>query len=363
MGKFKKPWWKRKIARLYGVLALLLVLVAVFFVGMNQLANVRIGNAGRTVWVDIQNGFSSQQIGQLLAVKGVIASAFWFRVYLWWSHQGVDLQAGNYPFHTGMSFSEIVKELKSGAVGYNTVMVTIPEGFTVAQIASLLAKDGLCSVPVFVHAVNHDRFPEVFVRQIPANPAIKYHLEGYLFPDTYAFVKGESAHQMIHTMLAQMANILTPARVAEIHNEHLTIQQALTVASMVEREARIPGDRPLIASVIFNRLHHQPPMRLRIDATVEYALGFTHGFTQNLTLSDLQVNSPYNTYLHHGLPPGPIANPGLAAIKAALAPAHTDYLYYVAKNNGSGGSYFATTYAGQLANEARSQKNASAKSH
>ncbi len=363
MGMRRKPWWKRKKTRSLGILTALVIIVLGFFVGLSRLPQSPNGKPGREMWVNIQTGLSSQVIGQLLAQKGVIDNAFWFRVYLWWSHQGADLQAGNYRFHSGMTFAQVVAELKAGATRYNTLMVTIPEGYTVAQIATLLEKDKLCSATAFYQAVDHGVYPESFIKQIPSHAHIKVRLEGYLFPSTYAFVRGESAHQMVQTMLAQMADVLTQKRLAIIHNEGLTVNQVLTIASMVEREAQVPRERPLVASVIFNRLHHVPPMHLRIDATVEYALGYYHGFTPILTLQNLQVNSPYNTYQHRGLPPGPIANPGLASIQAVLHPAHTHYLYYVAKNNGTGSSYFATTYAQQLQNEARSQANATKNSH
>ncbi len=363
MGKRRKPWWKRKSTRSLGILAALVIIVLAFFVGINNLSRSPNGTPGRKIWVNIQSGLGSQAIGQLLQEKGIIENAFWFRVYLWWSHQGADLQAGNYLFKSGMTFPQVVEELKIGAARYNTVMVTVPEGFTVAQIATLLGEDKLCTPKAFIQAVDHGTYPESFIKQIPIHSGIQFRLEGYLFPSTYAIIRGESAHQIVQTMLAQMQSVWTNSRLAAIRKEGLTLNQALTIASMVEREARISSDRPLIASVIFNRLHHQPPMHLRIDATVEYALGYYHGYTQNLTMNDLFVNSPYNTYMHRGLPPGPIANPGLASILAVLHPAHTNYLYYVAKNDGSGGSYFATTYAEQLKNEARSQANAAKLAH
>ncbi|MCL6625664.1 MAG: endolytic transglycosylase MltG [Alicyclobacillus shizuokensis] len=136
------------------------------------------------------------------------------------------------------------------------------------------------------------------------------------------------------------------------------MSQVVTEASLIEKEAKVDAERPLIASVINNRLHHRPPMKLQIDATIEYILGHR----DVVTVEDTHVDNPYNTYLHPGLPPGPIASPGLASIRAVLHPAHTDYLYYVAKNDGSGEHYFAATYAQQLRNEARSQHNLHAQS-
>ena len=351
-GEWGKRLYKVRRPVAFGAIAAA-VLVGAFFVVRAAVVYTPFGRPGKKTWVDIRPGASSQQIGQLLAQHGVIGSPLVFRWYLFLTHQGTDLQAGRYQFVTGMTLAQVVSELKQGAVQFNTVVVTIPEGFTVTQIAQTLAQQHVCKVQAFMRVVRNGRFSYWFIPPSSHDKAVRDRLEGYLFPDTYDFTIGESPHQVVNTMLGEMNSILTPGRVAAMKRDGLTVRQLLTVASMIEREAKLARERPLIASVIYNRLHHKPPMKLRIDATVEYAVGFQ----SNLTSQDLAVSSPYNTYVHDGLPPGPIANPGLASIDAALHPAHTDYYYYVAKGNGTGASYFAATYQQQLANEARRQQN------
>ncbi len=343
---------KRLIVSAAVLAAALLAFVAV---GVYRMYDGRGSGRGRSVVVDIPNGASTTQIAQLLFRRGVIGSAFWFRAYLVLSRQTGVLQAGNYRFSGGETIPQAVAELRQGAVRYNTVAVTIPEGFTVRQIGALLQHDGICSKRAFLAETIKGNLNQFwFIRSIPKNPRIRNRLEGYLFPDTYDFVRGESASQVIVKILTETARILSPALVRRMKVDHLTVAETLTVGSLIEREAKRASDRPLVASVIFNRLHHRPPMPLQLDASIEYALGHT---TLDLTPRDLAIRSPYNTYTHMGLPPGPIANPGLPSIMAALYPAHTHYFYYVASFNGSGGNYYATTYAQQLVNIARSQRN------
>lgn len=313
----------------------------------------RPGRPGPTVWVTIPMGAGSRGIAQVLADQHIIDNPFWFRVYLAFSGKESDLQAGTYPFHGGMTIAQVVDELRMGATQYNTLRVTIPEGYTIEQIAPLLAKKGICTTKSFYRALREGTFSYPFMHQIPKQGGMRYRLEGYLFPDTYDFLRGEPAHDVINTMLAETNQILTPSFLHAIVREGLTQQQFMTIASMVVKEATLRRELPLVASVIFNRLHAHPPMKLQIDATTVYAM---HGDT-HITPNDLAVPGPYNTYTHLGLPPGPIANPGLAAMLATLHPAHTDYLYYVARNDGSGGQYFASTYAQQLRDIAKSNAN------
>jgi len=316
------------------------------------------GHAGKDIRVVIPQGSSTQQIGQLLKTNGVIDNPLLFRIYLLMSGQESTLQAGDYLFPSGLTIPRVVREMVAGASRFNTVVITIPEGFTVRQIARQLASNQVCSYASFMHAVEYDHFSQFgFWHFLPKSHLQRDRLEGYLFPDTYYFLRHEPATEVIAKILTETDTVLSPAVFATIGKDHLTLPEVMTVASMIEREAELPSERPLIASVIYNRLHTSPPMALQIDATVAYALGGVN----HLTTTDLQVNSPYNTYLHSGLPPGPIANPGFSSIEAALHPAHTDYLYYVAKGDGSGGSYFAVTYAQQQRNIARRARNLSAR--
>ncbi|MCL6515966.1 endolytic transglycosylase MltG [Alicyclobacillus sp.] len=313
-----------------------------------------------TGWADVtvRPGESFADVAQALAAAGCVRNAEVFRLYAAWTGQAHRVQAGHYRIARGQAMSAVLDQLVGGRVVTDAVTVTIPEGFTVTQIADRLQASGVCSRQAFLDAVQHDTFSYDFVQAIPADKRIKWRLEGYLFPDTYRFTKGEAAHDVIDEMLRTFADRVTPEMRAEAKAQGKTLHEVLTEASMIEREAKVASERPLIASVIENRLHRKPPMKLQIDATVEYVLGHRDVVTDK----DLEVDDPYNTYRYEGLPPGPIANPGLSSIEAALHPAHTDYLYYVVKNDGSGEHYFAATYAQQLHNEALSRANLKAHS-
>jgi UPF0755 protein len=312
-----------------------------------------------TAAFDVQKGDTLQQVAAILQSKGIIKSAFAFRIYSHFVTQDLQVKAGHYILAKGTSLSEILSELHKGQSSWNTVMVTIPEGFTVKQIAMRLQSDGVCSEQSFLKEEQQGSFDEPFLKDIKPNSKVKYRLEGYLFPDTYDFTAGESPREVIDDMLRNFARHVSPDMTQEMSKKGLSLPQVITEASLIEKEARVDSERKVIASVINNRLSAKPPMKLQIDATIEYILGHQNVVTD----TDLRVNDPYNTYLHQGLPPGPIANPGFASIDAVVHPAKTNYFYYVVKNNGSGEHYFAHTYAEQLKNEVQSQKNLAAASH
>ena len=246
------------------------------------------------------------------------------------------IQAGEYRFPAHLSTAALLDHLLVG--GRRSVWVTIPEGFTDAQIADRLARAGVAPARALKRAFAHD--------SVSIDGEHITGLEGFLFPDTYLVPIGAAPSIVEGQMLARFRQELPADALARAKALHVTVLGAITIASMIEREAMRERERPIIASVIYNRLRIGMP--LQIDATIEYALP-EHSTT--LTYADLKVASPYNTYLHRGLPPGPIANPGLPSIEAALHPAQTDFLYYVAKGDGS--HAFATTLAQQNANVAR----------
>jgi UPF0755 protein len=238
-----------------------------------------------------------------------------------------------------MPLLRVVDVLARGEVVLHAV--TIPEGFTAEQIVRTLAGRGLGD-PARLRALTRNgagQFAYDFVRRIPGGS-----LEGYLFPDTYYLPRFLDEREVVDRFLAQFTQVVLPLwREAGAGR---TVHEIITIASMIEREAKTTGDRPLIAGVLYNRLARG--WRLEVDATVLYALGAHKSI---VTFEDLKVNSRYNTYLYAGLPPGPIANPGLGAIRAALRPARTDYLFYVARPDGS--HAFSRTLAEHLANVRR----------
>jgi UPF0755 protein len=309
------------------------------------------GHSGKAVEVHIAQGASALDIGSQLADKGLIKNPTFFKWYLAYEGKSALLKTGNYYLQQGMPMEEIARVLIEGDGKYNTMKVTIPEGLTVEGIADLLDKQKIVDKASFLKEVDTGAFDYAFVKDIPKTEGMKHRLEGYLFPDTYEFFKEAKAHDIVDTMLKQTDQVLKPEWRDQIKKRGLNVHQALTLASLVEREARVDKERPIIAQVIENRLHAQPPMKLQIDATVQFALGKVK---ENLLYKDLEVESPYNTYLHEGLPPGPIANPGRPSIEAALYPSPNDFYFYVTKNDGSGEHYFAKTFAEHEQNIAKS---------
>lgn len=230
------------------------------------------------------------------------------------------------------------------------VKVVIPEGFTRAQIAALAHQDGLRGS----YLLPSKRSGEIDLSHYGAPPSTP-NLEGFLFPATYEMYVGALASQLVSEQLAAFRENFGGGEVHRAKVLGITPYQLLIVASIIEREAAIPHDRPLVAAVIYNRLRLS--MTLGIDSTLRYAL---HDFTTPLTESQLHSDSPYNTRTHTGLPPTPISNPGVAAITAAAHPAHVSYLYYVAGTDGCGEQVFSTSYA-QFEKNAAAYREALAK--
>jgi UPF0755 protein len=280
------------------------------------------------VQVIIPRGSSVTDIATLLERDGVVRSALAFRVLARLQHSDTDVRAGAYAFAAHESAPEILEELRTGGAQVAT-WVTIPEGFTARQIAQRLQGEGLGKALDFEHAFHGH--------------------EGYLFPSTYLVPLATSPADVTKMLTEQFAKELPANAAARAKALHVSLPQAVTVASLIEREAKIDADRPRIAAVIYNRL--RAGMALQIDATIEYALPV---YKTELSLHDLQIDSPYNTYRHTGLPPAPIANPGLPSLLAALHPANSDALYYVYCGNGH--HVFAKTFAEHQSNIARCLK-------
>lgn len=242
--------------------------------------------------------------------------------------------AGAYDLSPSMSAEEIWKRVCSGKVARRRV--TFPEGYTLNQMAARLSDELRTPVKDFLAAARGLQATRKLDFRLPLGT-----LEGYLFPSTYEFPAAGEPELVVGDMLASFQKVFYQPYAAQIARRGLKLHEIVTLASLVEREARVGRERALIAGVLQNRL--DKGMRLQCDATVQYALP---GHKSRLTYKDLKVDSPYNTYLHAGLPPGPICNPGLECLKAALAPAKTDCLFYVARPNGS--HVFTRTYAEHL---------------
>lgn len=271
------------------------------------------------VYIEPRTGV--QGIVERLHAAGVIRSRWAFLVVAYVEGSLTRLQAGEYEFTRGMSLLEILHRLESGRV--ITHQVTIPEGFSAQEIAQLLASERLVDAGRFMALV---RDPDLAGRL--GMPAAS--LEGYLFPDTYRLSRGMGEEEVLRIMVARFRQMLPPDFDAQAERLNLDPRGMVTLASLIEKEAKQDRERPLISAVFYNRLRRNMP--LQSDPTAVYGMASAR---RRVRAVDLQRKTPYNTYLNAGLPPGPIANPGLASLLAALHPARVNFLYFVAKNDGS----------------------------
>ncbi len=314
--------------------------------------------ASAPVKVTITSGMRAQKVAEMLEEQGLIRNAFLFGSWLKMEGEGSRFQAGEYELTPGMSREEIVAKLNKGdTVAAETVKFTIPEGFTVPQIAERLAEKAGVDKEKFLETANKPELwtGSIWTKGLPADNGLRYPLEGYLFPETYEMKAGSTETEILNRMLAELDRKLDQLPddwLGTLEERGLTVHQLLTIASLVEREVVADEERAIVASVIQNRLKKKMP--LQIDATIQYLLDKQK---ERLLEADLKVDSPYNTYLKQGLPPGPIATPSLKSIEAALYPDQTDYLYYVTKKDGTNTHLFAETYNQHQKNIKLSEKN------
>lgn len=303
--------------------------------------------------VVIPPGSSVAEIGTILEQAGLIKNGTLFRYYVKLKGIGNHLQAGEYKLTAGLPIEQLIAPIQEGDVVDNSVRFTIPEGWNIEQIAASLEEKGLVAKADFLKEANEGQFPEFpFVAQIPQNKERKNRLEGYLFPETYDVNKGANAHDILAKMLGQFDKEFKPEWKNALKAHNLTVDDAVNLASIVEREVVVDKERPIVAGVFFNRM--RDGWMLQSCATVQFVLGKQR---DRITFDDLKINSPYNTYIHKGLPPGPIANPGRASLAAVVEPAKTDYFFFVTKKDGSSEHFFSKTLAEHLAKDAKSRGN------
>jgi UPF0755 protein len=277
-------------------------------------------------FVEVPPGTSAVRIGKMLESAGIVRTRYAFDAVRTW--KGGTLRAGEYRFDHPATVLEVYLRIERGDV--YTKSVTIPEGASIFDIAARLEQSGLVVQQQFVTAATQQ---VALVADL--DPGAKS-LEGYLFPDTYHFPRKASAEQIVIAMVRRFRQAAQQLGLKQnVHN-------VVTMASLVERETAIDAERPLVASVFENRLTKNMP--LMTDPSIIYGLQLERAWRGTIYASDLKRNTPYNTYLHAGLPPGPIANPGVRSLRAAMDPAQTSYLYFVAAgDNPQGHSIFATT--------------------
>jgi UPF0755 protein len=314
------------VKTLMRVLAVLVVVAAIgAFWAWSQL-NTGYKSFSEPVFVEFAHGTSTQQMATVLAEKGVIRDR-WLFLAARALRRSVHLQAGEYKFDKPASPLEVLGRIARGDIYF--VELLVPEGFNMFDIAEAVGKLGITPEAFLAAARNPAAIRDV-------DPQAQT-LEGYLFPNKYRIYKYTTAEQLCRTMVAefrqQWAGLKSSSNVHDV----------VTLASMVEKEAKRPDERPVISSVFRNRL--KIGMKLDCDPTTVYAALLESRYKGTIHRSDLANSSAWNTYQHAGLPPGPIANPGLSALRAALEPAETPYLYFVAKADGSGGHSFSESLA------------------
>ena len=327
---------RRRIAAAAGLIAA--GLLVWFFVALFQ---PFAGSGSGRVIVEIPKGASASRIGSILARDRVVPSGLLFDLRALLEGKRGELHSGRYELRRNMSYAAAIDALSKPPPAAIIERVVIPEGFTRTQIAALARADYLSGD----YLAASRRSQQLALKRYGA-PAGTSSLEGFLFPATYEMTAGAPASRLVSEQLLAFRERFSAALRRRARALGLTPYELLTVASMVEREAKVPADRPRIAAVIYNRLRRG--MLLGVDATVYYAIELQRGiatYTGPLTASLLRIDSPYNTRTHKGLPPTPISNPGLASIEAAARPARVPYLYYVAAADGCGEHVFSTTYA------------------
>lgn len=318
------------------IAGLVLALAVAGYWYMNYFNNNAELATGQKIQFTVKPGMTTADIATMLHKLKLINTPESFRMAA--KIRGLDnsLQAGDYEIITGMSNKEIVDILSKGEVYYS--VFTVPEAYTINQIAAKLEKEGLGKASAFKDAAKNYT-PYTYMET--NDPNVIYKAEGFAYPATYYLTSGTNEKDILTMMVKEFNGRLTTDIREKAKKEHLSIRDLVNLAVMVEDEAVFPEERPLIAGVFLKRLGIYMP--IQSDTTIQYILGSQK---ENLTIADTKIKSPYNTYQNPGLPPGPIGNPSIDAIKDVLNAEQTDFLYFVANKNGH--HRFSKTYAEHL---------------
>ena len=285
--------------------------------------------------IKIRDGMSTAEIAERLAEKGVIDSSLKFRFFARLRGYDDKFRPGSYTFTLSMSDDDVFAKLLTGEK--KLIQFTVPEGFGVKEIAERLQNLDLADRNDFIKAAENFA-PYDYMRK---RQNVFFAAEGFLFPDTYNVESDMDIEEILNLMARNFDERLTPEMRTHAEKMGLSVYDLITLASLVEREVRFPEDRPIVAQVFLKRLKMNMP--LQTDASLQYLMDTPK---EDVTIADTEIDSPYNTYQHVGLPPGPIANPGMASIEAVLHPSETEYLYFVADRNGH--NHYAFTYEEHL---------------
>jgi UPF0755 protein len=312
---------KKKLRILAIMLLIAAAAAAVGAAGVWRYLDTPAGSDRIEKYVEIPAGAHFMEVAGILEREGIVKGVRRFRWLAWFKGNETKIKAGEYAFYAAMRPSEVLDRMVRGES--RTVRVTIPEGFTMRQIADLLQEKGVAEGGAFLSLVSDP----VFARSLGIQGDT---LEGFLFPDTYRFTRGMGEKRIATTLVNRFQAVFNEAYRRRLAELSLTPEELVTLASIIEKETAAPDERYLVSAVLHNRL--KAGMPLQSDPTVIYGIA---GFNGNLTKDDLRKAHPHNTYLTKGLPPGPIGNPGEASLKAALYPAAVPYLYFVSRNDGT----------------------------
>ncbi len=330
--KRREERMRRKRRRGIVIIVILILAVISGVVGYNY--SNRIPKDGTVVEIEVKEGSTATAIANTLEENGLIKSTRRFLKDLKKSDYANSLRFGMYEIERGTDHQGIIEILAKGGTRKNAVTVTIPEGFSLERIIERLVDSGLSSTDELYKALESD-YDYEFLQSIPDDEGIKYCLQGFLFPSTYEFSKDMQASEIINMMLSEFDRQINKAGISS--ND---LYRTVTLASLVEREAKVESERTIIAGVIENRI--KKGMRLQVDASVVYAISDGMYNVDRVLYKDLEVDSPYNTYKYTGLPIGPICSPGIKSIEAAAKPDRNSYYYYRVDSSKSDGSHIFT---------------------
>lgn len=331
-----KGQYKNKSGKMKWIIGALVLILFVGIIGVGAFFTMDMyGFGGNTedVYIEIRQGAGLKEVAKQLKNRDIISSVDVF--YFYAKDKAPKITSGGHVFNTSMSYAEICNEMCGEPKNYK-IKVVVPEGYELRQIAQDVEKAGLVSAEDFLNAAENDTFDYDFLEN---NEDVKYKLEGFLYPATYEFKPGTSAHDIIDKMLYTFDAYYTDEYSARAKELGMTDYEVVTFASVVEREAANSAEHKKVAGVFVNRLDID--MKLQSCATVQYIIEERKPV---LSDADTEIDSPYNTYMYTGLPVGPVASPSLSAIEAVLYPEEHDYYYFVAKADGSG-HVFSKTFA------------------
>ncbi len=325
---------KKKNKSWFVILVILVILIIGSIFAYTTMTRPVDSNSKEEIQVDISEGFGTGDIAAELKDKGLIRNELAFKLVSKLKSYDGKFKAGTYSLKKSMDMTSIAEALISGRENGQTL--TIPEGYNIYKIGKVVEDSGIATREEFDAEVENGKFDYDF---LPADKVGKERLEGYLYPDTYSYTKSTSAHDIIDMALKNYEKKYKETIKAHVKKSGKSLHEVMTIASIVEKEAVKAKERPVVASVIYNRL--DKGMKLQMDSTNQYILKEDKPV---LNYEDIEIPSPYNTYIHEGLPPGPICSPSIDAIEAAVNPAKTDYLYFVVSSKLDGSMEYSKDY-------------------